>query len=617
MSKNSIIEQEVKKLLKESAGNNGHLTESMVSRLRNKYNDQDVLDQIQETFMDLSKEQKINAKKFARKVLEKYGTNYPLHVLLEKSYKYKTKNNLSDSEYQIFKRAYSKYILGSNESSNELKQTYYTPLTYMTKVLGNSDRLGDGINVKEDEYKLVDEILKLYSHTKQLHSQVSLQSLTYPAEGFSMASITGRYDRRTNMQNPSCHIHPMLAAMFIPKFQIFDDHILLGSIPKIVFHRKNKQRLVTKADYELFYDLISDPTDMACSSVSPVHDLKIRSELQYSIWQSVLKLRVGQYYDCISNQFLVSTDNCKLNDNQAGPDYLNVGDEGLMLRKLLNAFSIRPTIVKTIPRMNVMQTMNYQNRPHNSGQSIKIETTPMLTMRIQHNTGTQYQVSDLLSSVQYVYDRDVKSIVPKQTDIVYSKSVIIVNIPRRQMVIDYRNLISPQSEWTAMPKNFNGINKALSTPVVCNQSLEVNNEYYHLASAIKLDVSPLGSGDNNNIIGLSTILVNRNVVHQAQMSNPDYLLYNPKDVNSTIHEINSDIVATERDKDTGSYNLRGIKNTDNTFLQPISRLASTANSTTQDYDTLLSRYATILFYKKANDDNVVNAAVHMVNVGVQ
>ena len=78
-----LIEAEVAKLLRES-NDSSYLTENMMNKLRSKFNDQQILDDIQETYVEVTREQKANAKKFAKKVLQKYGLQYPLHILLKK-----------------------------------------------------------------------------------------------------------------------------------------------------------------------------------------------------------------------------------------------------------------------------------------------------------------------------------------------------------------------------------------------------------------------------------------------------------------------------------------------------------------------------------------------------
>ena len=50
--KQNVIEREVQRLMEE-AGENGYLSENIMARLRDKYNDQELLDQIQESYMKL------------------------------------------------------------------------------------------------------------------------------------------------------------------------------------------------------------------------------------------------------------------------------------------------------------------------------------------------------------------------------------------------------------------------------------------------------------------------------------------------------------------------------------------------------------------------------------
>ena len=116
---------------------------------------------------------------------------------------------------------------------------------------------------------------------------------------------------------------------------------------------------------------------MACSVDSFVLDLKLRAELQYAVWQNVLYLRYGKYFDCSANAFTLSIDNCKLNNFDESPDFFDVGDEIAIVRRLFSAFSLRPTIVQT----NMLSNIEYQHpiRPDVNGLEIKVESTPMLS----------------------------------------------------------------------------------------------------------------------------------------------------------------------------------------------------------------------------------------------
>ena len=53
----NVIEREVQRLMEE-AGENEYLSENIMARLRSKYSDQQLLDQIQETYMEITREQK-------------------------------------------------------------------------------------------------------------------------------------------------------------------------------------------------------------------------------------------------------------------------------------------------------------------------------------------------------------------------------------------------------------------------------------------------------------------------------------------------------------------------------------------------------------------------------
>jgi len=596
----TVIEKEVQRLMEE-AGENEYLSENIMARLRNKYNDQELLDQIQETYMEITREQKRTAKKFAKKVLQKYGLQYPLHILLKKAYKYKQKYKLSDVEFSIFHKTYTRYVLGQENVDEKVKK-FYTPHTYMTKTLGSSDRYGEPMSISNDDYKYLDKIMKLEADTKPLHAQISLQSMTYPTDGFSVPAITGTFDREKNWQNPGCYVHPVLAAMFIPKFKIFDDHILLGSIPRILKQRKNKKNINTIHDYELFYDIITDPTDMACSTESPMLDLQLRSELQYAIWQSVLMLRYGKYFDCSSNGFLVSIDNCKLNNFDDAPDFLHVGDEGSIVRRILSAFSLRPTIVET----SIMSNLEYQYplRPEHTGLNIRVESTPMLTHRVsrypsQNTQASNYRSLDyVLDSQQFFFDKDLKTVVPRQIRVIYSKSVLIINLPRRSMRLDYTNLIRPSYEWNKIPRAYAGIDKINDIEIEVPAILSADNVEFQLQSAIKLDVNTLNTVNNEQlIVGTSAILVTSNSETQQTLSfNQTYLLYDPKQVlqpNSMTAMVNNEIQ----------------------FNQPIGPIPSTsqAGHDGMNANDELTHHCTVFFYKNMQEEN---ALVNTSQLGV-
>merc|ERR1711976_299595 len=125
----------------------------------------------------------------------------------------------------------------------------------------------------------------------------------------AMQTLTGDFDRRRN--NPHCHVHPVIAAMFLPKIEIFENTIILANIAYIVKQKYNKKPIMTSNDYELFYNMIRDPTDVVCSGESPVKDLLKRSQLQCKLWESISTLRNGRYYDCAVTALGAAVETCR------------------------------------------------------------------------------------------------------------------------------------------------------------------------------------------------------------------------------------------------------------------------------------------------------------------
>ena len=475
----------------------------------------------------------------------------------------------------------------------------------MTKTLGSSDKYGDAMNYSTEDAKYLDQIMLHEAQHKSIHAHVSLQSMTYPNEGFNLPSVTGAVVRDRDNIIPGCSINPILAAMFIPKFKIFDDHMLLGSIARIVKHRKNRKPINTLQDYQLFYDLISDPTDMACSSQSAMQDLLLRTQLQGSVWKSVTMLRYGKYFDCSSNDFDVAIDNCKLNNYDDTPDFLSIGDEASIVRRLLSAFSLRPTIVQT----TVSPTFNfaYPLRPEARGLDIRVEATPMLTYRLgamQATTTTATapppppSINEVINSQQFVFDRELRAVVPMQVEVIYSKSVLIVNIPRRTYKIDYRNLINPSAEWNRVPRMYAGIDQINTVSITIPEDIDLpNSAQFRLNSAIVLDKEDFGQGpDNQFVIGYYAWLrvetnsnTQANITTPASTITPKYLKYNP---NAMFRQPNINL------NGEGSLSANPV-----TIVRGSDSLIA----------DVLSKLATIIFYKSDDQTGIPDANLGLVN----
>jgi len=486
--------------------------------LRKKYSDFDILERIQADYLEKRSDIKKKAKKFAKLVLEAWGSaNYPLHTLLKKAYKAKKKYDLSDAEFQEFRRIYEKQILAQRYPQARRRTTIAVIETNLSRALGTvSTEPSDGMTVPEGDYKTLQKILRLYAETRATHAQVVLQAMTYRDVAYE--AMRGTYN--SNKNNPACHVHPVVAALFLPKIRIIDEHMLIANISYIVKSRYNKEPIMTKPDYELFYDLISDPNDVVCDLSSPIADLHDRAVLQHHLWNSVLNLRHGRYYDCNNTDFLMAIDNCKVSafDN---PDFMYVNDEGTIMRRLLGAFSFRPTVVMTKALYGTVVTAGMMGAVHMPS----VTSVPMITLRLPFMTTRDTNAVNLEDSIdQAQWFLEGGTIVPKNQSIIYSRGVMIFYVPRRTHSINIERLSEPYN-FTRLPPTISGFERVNARPVNFNEVMRIGDDTYKLRSVVVVDVNK-NVGVSDLIIGNSTAIMTH--FDPDTGTNEAYYYYDPR-----------------------------------------------------------------------------------------
>lgn len=519
--KSNVVDAEVRKLFKQNPNN---IDQKTMYKLREKYDDQEILDQIQETFIERSREIRKKAKKFAKLINERYSNqNYPLHILLKKALKYKKKYSLSDAEFSEFRRIYEQTLLVGHETKPQTVNVT-VPFTNLSRTLGQGVvDVDDGMKIKDQDYDDVQQVIRLYNETKTTHAQVVLQSMTY--QDLDQIALSGDFKRAAN--NPHCHVHPVIAALFLPKIKLLEEHLLHANISYIVKQRYTKQPILTSTDYDLFYDLISDPTDIVCSNQSAVKDLHTRSVLQHHLWNSVLFLRNGKYYDCNNNNFNIAVDNCRrtVADN---PDLIYEGDEGTVMQRVLGAFSVRPTIVSTTPLYSL-----HNNTPMGAQHTIpKVSSLAFLTLKVPSRNVTNPQNVSLESALNqsqwYVEDGVV---VPRNQSVIYSRDVIVFYVPRRAATLNFGKLLKPRS-FHRLPRTVAGFDRLNNMPINYQDSITVNDtSVFQLRSVVICEVGPKNIDVQGApiITGASACIWARNTLANGQ-PNPDagkIYWYNP------------------------------------------------------------------------------------------
>lgn len=591
-SNTNVVDNEVKKLIKQNPHN---ISTSAMYKLRGKYNDQDLLDAIQDGFIERTREIRKKGRKFAKMVREKYSNTIPLHMLLKKAHKFKNKYKLSDAEFSEFRRVYEQTLI----PEGNIRPTEYnvtTPFTNMSRVLGqglvDSD---DGLKFDEKDYDSIQQILRLYSECRQTHNQVILQSMEYT--DMALQAMSGDYDKRRN--NPHCHVHPVIAAMFLPKIDIFEENMVYASIAYIVKQKYNKQSIMTSNDYELFYNMIRDPTDVVCSADSAVKDLLKRSKLQCELWRSISTLRNGRYYDCSVNELNTAIDTCRRNYEE-NPDLIYDSDEGSYLAKIFGAFSLRPTVISQTPLVN-QQIIGFAGPVHGGPMVPKVYTQPYITIRLppQTNLGnmqnynfSQIDLQTYISNYPQFVMEDGQ-LIQKTNEVIYSNGVLVYYVPRRSNLMNIGKLINPL-EFNRLPRVVHGFDRLNETAIVVPPSLAVgSSQEFTLKSAVVLDVQVDSNSSSNLsvqdklIIGNHTILYDKDGVPFEYNPRRSAINYSTT-IASTEYEWHDPYTASDEKKLTTKHN----------YFLPVSCLSGPGMA--DDINERLQTRGTIFIYKDAN-----------------
>jgi len=505
-SNNSSVDDEVQKLFRK---NNGKISTEDFVKLRQRFNDSDLVDKIQKAYIEKHLMITRKAKKFAELIRERYSNqHYPFHILLEKARLFKVKHGLSEDEFAEFQRIYEQELVGLKSPEVIL------PATNMMKVLGsvNVDYQGFSSKLDDTDYKHLQEILKLYASSRPLHAQVLLQSMQYNDCDFE--ALTGEYKPELG-HRPGDSIHPVIAAMFMPKIEQLEYHFLFSNIAGIVKSRYNNERLNNRPDYELFHALTQDPNDVVCDSRSTMLDLLNRAQIQNQLWNSVLSLRNGQYYNAQFRDFVGMVDMCRLNKHDT-PDLVYGRYDGTILKRLLSTFSFRPTIVATTPVYQVVNMNPYQ-------QNVRplVTAVPMINFRLPSSI-TDDSPRDLNEALeQHQFFLENGTLVPRHTSLIYSRGVLFFFVDRRANVIKFNDM-QPFSI-SRMPLTVSGFEHINDQIVNFETSFEIRGDVYQLRSVVLAELNR-NMTEKNVVVGSSAIFM----IHpNNQTVSTEFFKYDP------------------------------------------------------------------------------------------
>jgi hypothetical protein len=286
---------------------------------------------------------------------------------------------------------------------------------------------------------------------------------------------------------------------------------------------------MTQHEYELYWDLITDPNQSVCvtDNSKTMEDLKNRVILQTKLWESVMHLRLGRYYADDMAGFLTAVESCQ-NSIFDAPDLVYTHDEGTILRRILNAFSLRPTVVSISQLSGLPTSFSTLNLPPAS--YTQITTVPMINLRLPRSINnspasiTSVSLVDSLNQPQWFIEG--KTLVPKTQSIVHSRDVLFFYIDRRYKAFNYASLSRPYV-FTGLPQTLSGLDSINEMVVDFKEDIKVGDDDFDLRSVVFVEITNLGEKGGKVITGCSTgIVIPPNQTLGYQME--EYFQYDPQ-----------------------------------------------------------------------------------------
>jgi len=486
--------------------------------------------------------------------VKKYSTKYARKIMDQVG-----RANLTDSqvfEYvnqQCKKHQFSRPVCDAifrevsyqlNQLPNRSNYFRYTPTrnTSLGKTLGFSNYENySKADVSDADKTIINDIMRLHSANELTQDAIIKQTLSY--DDCSLTAVTGSYNPEKH--KPEINVHPVLAALFIPKIRVLENVMLLSCISNIVKCRVTNSPIMTRPDYELFYNICTDKNEFVCDNKNLWNDLKMRALIQVAVWKNVLALRSGRYYEeSTILPFMNELQTCNFYKYEA-PDLLRSTDEpGSIIRRLLYTFSFKPVFVQTLPMgpmagltTNLASTNAYVTPQLFNGE---LDTLPMVNMRLNSaSTNNVVSLSDVLNDYEVYFDTSNGMYVPKMTKVVNARGVLIVYVHRLNYAIELTK--QGPFHFEKLP-NISGLNYRLNTSVVqTNETLSIEDAEFTLRSVVALKTTRISDKENreNDLIIGCEALIHPELRENSPYTVDEYLVYDPENVGKYLNQTNN------------------------------------------------------------------------------
>ena len=527
----SSVRSEVDRLIREGKY---QLTPSEAVKLREKFKDSSMFELVME-HLNESHQKILNvAKKYYKYAqTQLLGGVKTIDYVLKQAVPFAKKVPLTDAEIDAFRRLVEDMIEGKIPSESST----YRHVSSVGSLFGVSsveqvESMKD--NLSSGDFAKIQDIVRLESVNKPLYQQVVLQSVQY--NDCDLIALTGKFEVERHIAQQ--HVNPLIAALYIPKFDVLERTTLHAHLAGVIRARYNREPLLNQVDKELFENIIYTNRREVCS-MNPAEDLHRRVKLQYAIWENVLALRNGRYYN-MNSDLVTTLDQCHL--THVSPTNTVVNDEGASLRRIFGAFGLN-TILFNLKAAPQLLSTNLQ-----LASSLFVPTTreeerssldSMITIDMSNSKekqGAPYDFNDAMKQQSYYLDENDRYVLI-DTEVKAVHRIMAIYVPRRKTTVVQRQQVGPNSimsavmQFNQLPLTISGMSEINNYPVVAPPAIKVGSYLLRKRSVLINEVIPYSSpSDATNVVQLVT---STSAIIYPNEQSPIYY-YNPLGVIGTL-----------------------------------------------------------------------------------
>jgi len=585
----SSVKNEVDRLIREGKY---QLSPAEAVKLREKFKDSAMFELVMEHLNEAHVKILNVAKKYYKYAqTQLLGGNKSIDYVLKQAIPFAKKVPLTDAEIEAFRRLVEEMIEGKVPSESST----YRHISSVGSLFGVSsveqvESMKD--NLSTGDFAKIQDIIRLENANKALYQQVVLQSVQY--NDCDLIAVSGKFDAERH--NAFSHVSPMIAALYLPKFDLLDRTTLHAHLAGIIRCRFNREPLINQVDKELFDNIIYTNRREVCS-MNPAEDLHKRVQLQHALWSSVSALRSGRYYG-VNSDFVNALDQCHL--TYVSPANTVVNDEGANLRRIFGSFGLN-TIQFTL-KANAQYIAANSNmgasqfipgaREEDRTSLDSVITVDMSDYRTKN--GAAYDFNDVLKQKNYYLDENDRY-VQVDTEVTGVYKLLSIYVPRRKSSVVQRQAVGTNSianqflNFNQLPLTISGLSELNNYPVIAPAVLRAGNYTLRKRSVLVAEIIPYVSPtDQNNVVELVTS--SSALVYKKDNASEIYY-YNPVGVVSTITGA-PDAAAVAAGLATAGTNVTGRPN-------PVMLINQNGDVNGEDLNAnyLESRQGTLFFYE--------------------